>query len=113
MADLSLQTSELNNGWTSIAVEGEIDLATVDQLQTAIDDVLEGGNRHLVIDLRPSGFMDSTGLRALMVADRRFQDADRSFAIAVHGGPVSRLIELSGLSSTLTIVDSPEDAIGR
>lgn len=112
MADLRISASELTGGWVSIAVEGEIDIATVGQFQKSIDNFFETGEGHLVVDLRPSGFMDSTGIRALVMADRRFHDAKRSFAIAVQGGPVSRLIELSGIRSTLTVVDTPEEAAG-
>lgn len=112
MADLEIRTSEIDDGWTSISVEGEIDIATAEQLQESIDEVLGESNRHLVVDLRATAFMDSTGLRTLVMADRRFKDAQRSFAIVVQGGPVSRLIELSGLRSALTVLDSLEDLAG-
>jgi anti-sigma B factor antagonist len=109
MAGLGIESSELATGWHCIAVTGEIDLATVPELETAIDSVFSTNSHPLVVDLRDSSFMDSTGLKALVMANRRFDESGRSFAIAVSGGPVSRLIDLSGVESSVRIVESTED----
>lgn len=105
---LEINKTDLSNGWVSLAVAGEIDLATVDDLQAAIDSVL-ADTGDLVVDLRGSSFMDSTGLKALVTSHRRFDEAGRSFAIAVDGGPVSRLIDLSGVNQTIRTVEKVED----
>jgi anti-sigma B factor antagonist len=109
MTGLSIQNLELPSGWQCIAVAGEIDLATVTELESAIDAVFSSDSHPLVVDLRESSFMDSTGLKALVMANRRFDEDGRPFAIAVSGGPVSRLIDLSGVESSMRIVESTED----
>lgn len=106
MRGLTIRNQRLSNGWVSIEVEGEVDLATVDELQVAIDEVFNESTEHLVVDLNGSSFMDSTGLKALVMSNRRFDEVGRSFAIAVSGGPISRLIDLSGVNSTIRTVDS-------
>lgn len=109
MTGLSISSSELPGGWHCIAVGGEIDLATVPELEGAIEAVL-GENAHsLVVDLRETSFMDSTGLKALVMAHRRFDEKGRQFAIAVSGGPVSRLIDLSGVESSIRVVETIDD----
>jgi len=105
---LTINKRELSNGWVSLAVEGEVDLATVEDLQAAIDAVLADSGDNLVVDLTSSTFMDSTGLKALVMSHRKFDDAGRGFAIAVDGGPVSRLIDLSGVDKTIRTVSSVE-----
>ncbi|HUG32967.1 MAG TPA: STAS domain-containing protein, partial [Acidimicrobiia bacterium] len=67
------------------------------------------GDHHLVVDLTDSSFMDSTGLKALVMANRKFDESGRSFAIAVSRGPVSRLIDLSGVQSSIRVVESTDD----
>lgn len=109
MKDLTIRSQELPNGWESIAVEGEIDLATVEDLQAAIDSSFSANAGHLVVDLNGATFMDSTGLKTLVMANRRFGEAGRSFAIAVSAGPVSRLIDLSGVDSAIHTVATVED----
>lgn len=106
---LEINSQELSNGWVSIAVDGEVDLATVDDLQSAIDAVLADRADHLAVDLTTSSFMDSTGLKALVMSHRKFDDAGRSFAIVVDGGPISRLIDLSGVDKTIRTVRSVEE----
>lgn len=109
MSDLEIHNSELASGWHCIAVIGEIDLATVPELEMAIESVYSGNSHPLVVDLTKSSFMDSTGLKALVMANRRFDESGRPFALAVSGGPVSRLIDLSGVESSMRIVERTED----
>jgi anti-sigma B factor antagonist len=109
MTGLSIENTELPSGWQCLAVAGEIDLATVAELESAIDSVFLSDSHPLVIDLTQSSFMDSTGLKALVMANRKFDQEGRSFAIAVSGGPVSRLIGLSGVESSIRIVDHTDD----
>lgn len=106
---ITISNRELSNGWVAIAVEGEVDLATVEDLQTAIDQVLADSGDHLVVDLTASSFMDSTGLKVLVMSHRKFDDVGRLFAIAVDGGPISRLIDLSGVNKTIRTVSSVEE----
>jgi anti-sigma B factor antagonist len=109
MTGLKIDSKELPTGWHCLSVTGEIDLATVPDLENAIESVFSTNSHPLVIDLRDSSFMDSTGLKALVMANRRFDENGRGFAIAVSGGPVSRLIDLSGVESSIKIVDSTEE----
>lgn len=111
MRGLTIRNQPLANGWISIEVEGEVDLATVDELQSAIDAVFTESTGDLVVDLTGSSFMDSTGLKALVMAKRRYDEAGRSFAIAVSGGPISRLIDLSGINTTIRTVDSVDELV--
>lgn len=109
MTGLSIQNSELPSGWQCIAVSGEIDLATVPELENAIDSVFSSNSHPLVVDLTDSSFMDSTGLKTLVMANRRFDEQGRLFAIAVSAGPVSRLIDLSGVETSIRIVENIDD----
>jgi anti-anti-sigma factor len=77
---------------------GELDLATVDRVRVAIDRVVAGGCDRVVLDLRETTFMDSTGLR-LVIAQAAREDAGVSF---VDGSePVSRLFDLTGMRDRL------------
>lgn len=109
MKGVTIRNTELPSGWQCLTVEGEVDLATVDELESAIDQVFSEKSHPLVVDLRESSFMDSTGLKTLVMANRKFDESGRSFAIAVSGGPVSRLIDLSGVESSVRIVQSTDE----
>jgi anti-anti-sigma factor len=82
-----------------VAVEGELDLASVSAVRTALDELLAAGWRNIVLDLRELTFIDSTGLSLLLDAERSARRHDAAFAIVDGSPPVARLLELVGLTN--------------
>jgi anti-anti-sigma factor len=85
-----------------VAPAGEIDLATIDELQAAVDAAAaEAGG--VVLDLREVTFIDSAGLRLVLQSARAIE------AFSVVRGPqeVRRLFDLVGLDERLTMLDRP------
>ena len=87
-----------------VALTGELDIATVDQLSVATSEVPAGAL--LVIDLANLEFMDSSGLRVLMNLDVRARDEGWSLAISGPQPAVRRLLELSNVGKRIPIRDS-------
>ena len=111
MPELNIERKNLSDDWLAIAVEGEIDLATADELSAALDQALSNGTEHVVVDLNLAPFMDSTGLKTLVMAQRRMSEVDRELVLAVKGGPISRLIDVSGVESSIRVVATAEDVL--
>jgi anti-sigma B factor antagonist len=109
MTGLIIDKTDLGNEWLSLSISGEIDLATVDQLEKDLKECRESESGNLVVDLTGADFMDSSGLRCLVMANRSYTDAGRRFALVVDNGPISRLIELSGVEATIEVVSSVEE----
>lgn len=87
-----------------VAVRGELDIATVDQFEEALATARASSPATLVIDLRELEFMDSTGLRAILLADQKA--TEDGLALALIRGPqaVHRVLELTRVTDHLTIV---------
>jgi anti-sigma B factor antagonist len=98
-ADLELSASlELREDGAVLRVEGEIDLFTAPRFEAFLTAALRD-HPHLVVDLRAVGFMDSTGLRALLHARRAIADAGGGICLLVtRDGAVARLLELAGVA---------------
>jgi anti-anti-sigma factor len=81
----------------TIAVFGEIDLSTVDSLDTAIRRAERTEIERIVLDLTDLSFLDSTGLSLLLRASQRSRyDGNRlSFVPSKHEA-VTRLVALTG-----------------
>jgi anti-anti-sigma factor len=61
-----------------LTVSGEIDLANVGQLEAALDGLIARSDGHpLVIDAHGLTYIDSSGIRALMRAQRRYDHGTR------------------------------------
>ncbi|MEV6970364.1 STAS domain-containing protein [Hamadaea sp. NPDC051192] len=69
MSPLSINAHPPIDGCQVLAVAGEIDLATSQQLRSAIEKALNRARfDRLVIDLEHVSFLDSTGIHTLMTA---------------------------------------------
>lgn len=102
----SLVESDSGQGLV-LALNGELDLATAPIAEGELRRAEASGDL-IVIDLRGVTFMDSTGIRMLVNADRRARDRGTGLVV-VQGPPqVRRLLVLSGLSQHLDVVDGDD-----
>ena len=100
----ALEVREIRVGHRAVlAVSGELDLATADTLQTAVDAAIASGAAEIWVDLSHVAFMDSTGLRVLLRAQALLRARSKSFAVICPPGPVRRVFEVSGLDRSLAI----------
>jgi anti-sigma B factor antagonist len=83
-----------------VTVSGEVDAATAGQIETALNDAIERGSATIEVDLGDVGFIDSSGLRALIVSRQRAQDAGRTMRVVATTTAVDRLFELTGLAES-------------
>jgi anti-sigma B factor antagonist len=95
-------TVQRDDGVATITVGGELDLATVPQLYAAVAEHHDAGL--LVLDLTAVTFIDSTGVRVLIQADRSCARSGSRLAVLAGDGPVRRLLELCKLGGRLALV---------
>jgi anti-anti-sigma factor len=89
---------------TTLAVSGEIDIATAQVLADHLHGAV-GKYRWVTVDLRPTGFIDCSGLRVLAAARRRARD--RGGDLDVIAGPrCARLIGLAKFDLPVAVDDS-------
>ena len=94
-------------GRTTLRLRGELDIATAQRLEQALahTSMLRGGT--LVIDLGGVAFMDSTGLRVLIRANRAAGEGGYRFAVVTGGSPAERVFELTRVHEHIEIVADP------
>jgi anti-sigma B factor antagonist len=82
---------------------GEIDLATVGDLDEALRAAEATGAATIVVDLSAVSMLDSTGLRCLVSAHERSLEAGRELRIRPGSDHLRHLFELAGLSDRLPL----------
>jgi anti-sigma B factor antagonist len=94
---------------TVLVLSGELDIASAPGLERVLDEFGASIPRRLVIDLTDVTFMDSTGLRALLLARQR---ADGDHELLLRPGPrqVQRVFELSGTLERFKFQNPPAGA---
>jgi anti-anti-sigma factor len=96
------------DGRAIVLVRGELDLATAPDLEEVVAERLDAG-QEVVLDLRELEFMDSSGLRVLVVAHARTTDGGPRFAVVRprEGGAVAKILAIAGLDEELDLLDEP------
>jgi anti-sigma B factor antagonist len=95
-----------------IAVEGELDMTSVSQLEEMLASRSWQEVPGAVFDLRRCGFMDSSGIRALVFAGQDIESAGGQWALVLQpGSPIRNLLALTELEDRMSIHPSVEGAI--
>jgi anti-sigma B factor antagonist len=93
-----------------IRAEGEVDLGNAEKLSTALRTAAGEGDDPVVLDLLGVPFMDSSGLKALLVGSAQL--GGRLSLVLSPGAPVGRLLDLAEVRDRFPIHDTVERAIG-
>jgi anti-anti-sigma factor len=102
----------IEDGARAVVVAGELDQATLPELQRALDEVIDVGSGDLLIDLSDCSFIDSSGLAALVSARERMAAAGpRALAVCCGSPQVQRLLEITGLDKAMGVVATRDEAL--
>ncbi len=91
-----------------IALTGELDLASVGEMEAALSAASAGAQPRVCLDLTQLEFIDSTGLAAVIRTHIAIGEAGGALAVACSDNPVRRTVQTTGLLEMLTVTDSRE-----
>ena len=91
------------DGYVTLQVAGEIDLASAPTLREAALAALRHHGTTLWLDLGDVTFMDSTGLEVLLATRRRAELEGGSLTLCRLHPAVRRVIDVTGLDKLFTI----------
>lgn len=94
-----------------IALAGELDIDSVDELEAALAGASESGRPRVCLDMSQLAFIDSTGLAAVIRAHLTVVEGGGSFAVVAVPGTVRRTLETTGLLEMLSVVDDRRAAL--
>jgi len=88
---------------TTVAASGELDIQTSASFLEALDSVVSTGVSCIVLDGHGLGFVDSAGLRALVVSRARTAAAGIEFVVQDPSASLRNVLEMTGLADMLAI----------
>jgi anti-anti-sigma factor len=96
---VALQLSTHRNGGDlTLAVSGEVDLATVDQLEAAVAAaVTDDATATLTVDLGGVTLLDSAGIAALLKGRRLADERERRYRVTGARGIVAEVLRITGV----------------
>jgi anti-sigma B factor antagonist len=107
--DIGIEAATDEFGRSLLRVSGAIDVQSRDNLITAGRSMLEFGAKVLVLDLAEVSFMDSTGIGALVELGHDAEDADADFVIRNPSTRVTRILDMTGLSTAWQMEEAAAD----
>ena len=95
-----------------IAVDGDLDLATVSQLEAVIAGMIGSGHRQLVIDLTGATLLESTAMQLLVTSlEPLLNEPDAAVALAGRHGGMSRALTARGFGTMVPLFGTRAAAI--
>lgn len=104
-ATLRLRTQK-NDRLVVIFLEGELDIYSTGGLEAELREFQDKAEE-LILDLSGLDFMDGSGLRAIIEADRRARQAGTSLKIVEGSSPVRKVFCLTGFDQRLEFIPAP------
>ncbi|CAL9509798.1 Anti-sigma-B factor antagonist [Nocardiopsis dassonvillei] len=94
-----------------VAVEGELDIATTNDLQEHIRSAIEDHGPWLILDMSGLDFMDSSGLNVIINAYRTVRERDGALALAALNERVTKVVRLVGLHRQVPVHQTVATAV--
>lgn len=91
--------------------EEKMDSSIAPSLKSEMVTLHAEGARNIILDLSEVKYTDSSGLSALLVGNRIFQEEGGIFVLACLSDHTMKLIRISQLDSVLNILPSVEESI--
>jgi anti-anti-sigma factor len=90
-----------------LRLTGELDMAAADRFERLLTDDQQSEVATFVIDLRGLTFIDSSGLRALIMADQQVRARGGRFVVVRGPERVNEVLEMTGVARRIQLVDEP------
>ncbi|WP_329225194.1 STAS domain-containing protein [Streptomyces sp. NBC_00111] len=94
-------------------VSGEIDVDSAPVLRTRALELIREGRPHLVLDLAPVEFCDSSGLNTMISILRYAKDRHGSLSLAAAPPHLTRLLDITGVVHVIPTLSTTAEALHR
>ena len=92
-------------------LEKKLDTHIAPTIKSELVLIAGNGEKNIIINLKDVKYCDSSGLSAILVANRLCKNAKGTFVLTGLQTAVERLISISQLDTVLNITDTYEEAV--
>ena len=108
---MEFKIEKLKNYTFIQVLEEKLDTHIAPTLKSELVLVSGNGEKNIVLDLSKCRYCDSSGLSAILVANRLCKNANGTFVLTGLNDAVERLITISQLDTVLNITGSVDEAV--
>lgn len=107
---MEMEVEKYGDKTVVIMKEDRLDAAMAVRFKDELKTVVEGGADHMILDMSSVGFMDSSGLGAI-VAHMKFMGTDRVFEISGLTPTVEKVFKLTRMDNVFRIYENVGQAL--
>jgi anti-sigma B factor antagonist len=85
----------------TVALDGEIDIATAPAIRRFLTAAISGGDTHLAVDMSGVTFIGAAGIGVLVAAANRAREAGGSLSLLAPSPQLRRLLDVLHLDAVL------------
>ena len=104
-------TMERSKHVLTMVVNGRIDWTTVPVFENAIRTEIEETDRSLILDFEDVSYIDSAGLRVVLLIAKSLRARGASLALCALSVPVRDVFRITGFESVLPIYETRMEAL--
>ena len=110
LPNFRIETLEGSSG-VIIKLGGELDSATCGELVSAYEHIAAGsGTRAVVLDFAELSFIDSAGMRAIIMVERSAAQRGVALTVVPAAGSVTEMLRITGLADRIALAPRATDA---
>jgi len=100
-----------SGGVYMVKVEGQLIVGNRQELKSAVQQALDQGERRFLIDFSRTGYIDSSGLGALVSISKKVREQGGELKLSGLNEDLRSLFELTKLDTLSAIAETPEQAL--
>jgi anti-sigma B factor antagonist len=108
---MGFSQSRDGSGVTVVKVEGQMVVGNRQELKDLVFAALDKGERRILIDFSQTGYIDSSGLGALVSISKRVREAGGELRLSGLNEDLRSLFELTKLDTLFAIAETPQQAL--
>jgi anti-sigma B factor antagonist len=94
-----------------LAFEGSLDTQTSPDALTQLTELIDGGDKKILVNFEKLHYISSAGLRILLAAAKQLKAAEGELRICDLNEVVKEVFDISGFSTIFKIFESETDAL--
>lgn len=109
--DIKVSTRSIRDQAQAVEVQGEIDVYTSPRVKETINELIEKGHYHLVINLEGVRYIDSTGLGVLIGALKKVREHSGRILLVCTNPQIKKIFNITGLVKIFEIFKDEDEAM--
>jgi anti-anti-sigma factor len=107
---MNLHTKTLED-YLVIEFDGRLDAVTADEVEVQIYDLINRGNKNIILDFSNLVFISSLGLRVVLATLKKIKALGGKLRVCNMNEEITEVFDISGFNSIFSIFESLEQAL--